>query len=305
MAQHRTRRNPDGRPEAQGEADRRDPVLRQPGDADRPHHRCRWRVGTGYSYTIGTGGPSVMALLERTLAPALIGREARRDRAHLARPPVPDPRHHGRRHHLARARRHRHGAVGPEVPPQGRAAAAPAWPAARRRAIPLYTTEGGWLHLETAALVEDALRAKADGLRRLPRSRSAGRIHEDVARLVGGARGGRRRLRDLHRRQPGLHRRRGDPPGARLRAARHRLVRGAADRPTTSTAMSGCRSSTSIPIAVGESLYSHLHFREYLERRRLLDRAGRRRRAIGGITPWLKVAHLAETLQRRRSARIS
>ena len=33
-------------------------------------------VGTGYSYTIGTGGPSVMELLKRTLAPALIGREA-------------------------------------------------------------------------------------------------------------------------------------------------------------------------------------------------------------------------------------
>ncbi len=33
-------------------------------------------VGTGYSYTIGTGGHSVMKLLELTLAPALIGREA-------------------------------------------------------------------------------------------------------------------------------------------------------------------------------------------------------------------------------------
>ena len=34
--------------------------------------------GTGYSYTIGTGGASVMALLEKTLAPALIGRDADR-----------------------------------------------------------------------------------------------------------------------------------------------------------------------------------------------------------------------------------
>ena len=33
-------------------------------------------VGTGYSYTIGTGGASVMALIDRTLAPSLIGREA-------------------------------------------------------------------------------------------------------------------------------------------------------------------------------------------------------------------------------------
>jgi L-alanine-DL-glutamate epimerase-like enolase superfamily enzyme len=51
--------------------------------------------------------------------------------------------------------------------------------------------------------------------------------------------------------------------------------------------------STSIPIAVGESLYSPLHFREYLQRGACsvvqVD-VGR----IGGITPWLKVAHLAE-----------
>src|SRR5690242_14954747 len=33
-------------------------------------------VGTGYSYTIGTGGPSVMKLIERSLGPALIGRDA-------------------------------------------------------------------------------------------------------------------------------------------------------------------------------------------------------------------------------------
>ena len=32
--------------------------------------------GVGYSYTIGTGGPAIMSLIEKTLAPALIGREA-------------------------------------------------------------------------------------------------------------------------------------------------------------------------------------------------------------------------------------
>jgi L-alanine-DL-glutamate epimerase-like enolase superfamily enzyme len=33
-------------------------------------------IGTGYSYTIGTGGHSVIELLKRTLVPAIIGREA-------------------------------------------------------------------------------------------------------------------------------------------------------------------------------------------------------------------------------------
>jgi L-alanine-DL-glutamate epimerase-like enolase superfamily enzyme len=52
--------------------------------------------------------------------------------------------------------------------------------------------------------------------------------------------------------------------------------------------------STTLPIAVGESLYSPQHFREYLQRGACsvvqVDVA-----RIGGITPWLKVAHLAET----------
>jgi L-alanine-DL-glutamate epimerase-like enolase superfamily enzyme len=51
--------------------------------------------------------------------------------------------------------------------------------------------------------------------------------------------------------------------------------------------------STSLPVAVGESLYSISHFREYLERGAAgiiqVDVA-----RIGGITPWLKTAHLAE-----------
>jgi L-alanine-DL-glutamate epimerase-like enolase superfamily enzyme len=51
--------------------------------------------------------------------------------------------------------------------------------------------------------------------------------------------------------------------------------------------------STSVPVAVGESLYSLSHFREYLQSGGAgviqVDAA-----RIGGVTPWLKVAHLAE-----------
>ena len=52
--------------------------------------------------------------------------------------------------------------------------------------------------------------------------------------------------------------------------------------------------STTLPIAVGESLYHPSHFREYLQRGGCsIVQADVAR--IGGITPWLKVAHLAET----------
>ena len=52
--------------------------------------------------------------------------------------------------------------------------------------------------------------------------------------------------------------------------------------------------STSLPIAVGESIYHPSHFREYLRAGACsIVQADVAR--IGGITPWLKVAHLAET----------
>jgi len=50
---------------------------------------------------------------------------------------------------------------------------------------------------------------------------------------------------------------------------------------------------TTLPIAIGESLYGIGHFRDYLQRGACsivqVDVA-----RIGGVTPWLKVAHLAE-----------
>jgi L-alanine-DL-glutamate epimerase-like enolase superfamily enzyme len=52
--------------------------------------------------------------------------------------------------------------------------------------------------------------------------------------------------------------------------------------------------STSIPIAVGESLYSAAQFRDYLARGGCtIVQADAAR--IGGVTPWLKTAHLAES----------
>src|SRR6185503_4909818 len=63
--------------------------------------------------------------------------------------------------------------------------------------------------------------------------------------------------------------------------------------PMTSWPTSGYASRPQIPIAVGESLYSLSQFKDYLQNNACsivqVD-VGR----IGGITPWLKVAHMAE-----------
>ncbi len=247
-------------------------------------------TGTGYSYTIGTGGHSVIELLKRTLVPALIGREALeieriwRDLLFLT-----------------------HATTTGAITSIALAAIDTAlWDLKARKlglplhilaggaqeSIPLYTTEGGWLHLDEAALVDDALRAKADGFGGC--KLKVGRpIFEDVRRIgaVREAVGpGFEIFTDANQRfnvDEAIRRARAYEP----------LDIGWFEEPLTAEDISGHTrlvQSTSIPIAVGESLYSAMHFREYLERHACsivqVD-VGR----IGGITPWLKVAHLAET----------
>ena len=246
-------------------------------------------VGTGYSYTIGTGGHSVMKLLERSLVPTLLGRDANfveqiwRDLFFLTHATTV-----GAITSIALAAidtalwdlRCRKAGLPLHVMAGG-----------ARTALPLYTTEGGWLHIETEALVEDALRAKAAGFGGA--KIKVGRpIHEDVARLraVRDAVGaGFEIFTDANQ---------AFNVDEAIRRARHyeAFDIGWFEEPLTADDIDGhvrLSRATSIPIAVGESLYSPLHFREYLQRGAcsiVQADAGR----IGGVTPWLKTAHLAE-----------
>ncbi len=246
-------------------------------------------VGTGYSYTIGTGGPSVMALIDRTLAPALIGREANeieaiwRDLLFMTHATT----------------------IGAITSIALAAIDTALWDLKARKLglplhllaggaqkdIPLYTTEGGWLHLSSEALVEDALKAKADGFGGC--KLKVGRpIHEDVARISA--------VRDAV--GPGFeiftdaNQAFQVDEAIRRASAYQPLDIGWFEEPLPAGDVSGharlC-AQTAIPIAVGESLYAPEQFRDYLERHACsivqVD-VGR----VGGITPWLKVAHMAE-----------
>jgi L-alanine-DL-glutamate epimerase-like enolase superfamily enzyme len=247
-------------------------------------------VGTGYTYTIGTGGPSIMKLIELTLAPALIGREALeieriwRDLLFLT-----------------------HATTVGAITSLALAAIDTAlWDLKCRRQneplhrmaggaqakVPLYTTEGGWLHIETQALVDDALQAKEKGFGGSKIKIGRPHVSEDVARLeavrkaVGPA---FEIMTDCNQRFT---------VDEAIRRARCLTPIDIAwiEEPLTADDMMGhvrLSQSTTIPVAVGESLYSALHFREYLQQGACsivqVDVA-----RIGGITPWLKVAHLAE-----------
>jgi L-alanine-DL-glutamate epimerase-like enolase superfamily enzyme len=246
-------------------------------------------IGIGYSYTIGTGGRSVIELIVRHLAPQLIGRDPERVEEiwkalffHTHATAV------GAITSLAlaaidtalwdmRCRR------------SGRPLHIEAGGA--QRSVPLYTTEGGWLHIETAELVEDALRAKADGFggSKIKVGRSP---KEDVARLAAV----RAAVGDTF--EIMVDGNQGAAVDEAIRRARlyEPLDLAWYEEPLPAEDLGGhvrLSASTSLPIAVGESIYSLQHFREYLQREAAsviqVDVA-----RIGGITPWLKTAHLAE-----------
>ena len=247
-------------------------------------------VGTGYSYTVGSGGPSVMALIEATLGPALLGREAGqvekiwRDLMFMT-----------------------HSTMVGAITALALAAIDTAlWDLRCRRAglplhvlaggaqasVPLYTTEGGWLHLEAQALVDDALRARAAGFAGAKIKVGRPHVREDMARLtaVREALGGSFEIMTDANQLFTVD--------EAIRRARQFEALDLAwfEEPLPADDMDGhvrLSQATTLPVAVGESLYSPAQFREYLQHRACsvvqVDVA-----RIGGITPWLKVAHLAE-----------
>ncbi|MDX8147672.1 mandelate racemase/muconate lactonizing enzyme family protein [Lentzea sp. BCCO 10_0061] len=247
-------------------------------------------TGLGYAYTIGTGGSSVLALLKDHLLPRLEGVDARRIE-------------HVWHDLFAYTRSTTVGAI------TSLALAAvdtalwdlrclraqePLWRMAGgfRQTVPLYDTEGGWLHLSTEELVAGAKETAAQGWQGIKMKVGKPDLTEDVERLeaVRAAVGERFAIMvDANQSMTGAE--------AIRRANAFRNVNLTwLEEPLPADDVSGherLAKATSIPIAVGESLYSVAQFREYLERGAAsiiqVDAA-----RIGGITPFLKVAHLAE-----------
>ncbi|MBP6853156.1 MAG: mandelate racemase/muconate lactonizing enzyme family protein [Rhodoferax sp.] len=245
---------------------------------------------TGYAYTIGTGGSSVLALLHDHLAPRLIGRSPVQVEAlwkelffHTHATAV------GAITSLALA------CVDTALWDwRAQSQGLPLWQllGGAQARVPLYTTEGGWLHLEASELVEQTLAAKAQGFHGAKIKIGRRHVSEDLARLeaVRAAVGpGFEIMTDANQ---GFNR----SEVVRRADAFRALDLAWIEEPLPAEDVSGhrqLREHTAIPVAVGESMYHLAQFREYLEQGACSivqpDVA-----RIGGITPWIKVAHLAE-----------
>ncbi|PWJ11747.1 mandelate racemase/muconate lactonizing enzyme family protein [Jannaschia seohaensis] len=248
------------------------------------------QTGTGYSYTIGTGGPAILSLLAQTLAPRLIGKEAEeiegiwRDLLFATHATAV-----GAITSLALA------AVDTALwDLRCRRAGLPLWRLAggAQRKVPLYSTEGGWLHIATEDLVADALAMQARGFTGAKVKIGKPTLADDRARLsaVRDAVGDGFKimvdanqsfdLAEALRRADmlgdlGIHWFEEPMPADDVGA--HRVL---AQR-------------SRVQIAVGESMYSLSQFKDYLDQGACTVVQADVAR-VGGITPWLKIAHLAE-----------
>lgn len=252
-------------------------------------------AGTGYAYTIGTGGSSVLALLRDHLTGVLLGADSRNVEALWQRMlSVTRATSVGVLTSLALA------AVDTALwDLRCLRAGQPLWRLAggAHEKLPVYDTEGGWLHLSAQELTANALKAKAAGLRGAKLKVGRPTATEDAARLAAV--------------------RAAVCPDWDLMVDANQVFSGAEairrarafepvdlawfEEPLPADNLAGhvrLAAATSLPIAVGESLYGIGRFAEYLAAGVAgvvqVDVA-----RIGGITPWLKVAHTAEAFNVR------
>ena len=258
-------------------------------------------VGTGYSYTIGTGGHAVVELIARNLAPQLIGRDPERVEEiwkalffHTHATAVGAIT-------VAGARRHRHRALGHALPPLG--------PAAARR---------GGRRADVGAALHHRGRLAAHRDRRAGRGR---------APRQGRAASAARRSRSAATRRRTL---RGSPRCARRSATASRSWSTATRAPHVDEAIRRARlyepldlawyeeplpaedlgghvrlsAATTLPIAVGESIYSLPHFREYLQREAPAASSRSTSRASAASRPGSR-PRISPRRSTSRSARIS
>ncbi len=247
-------------------------------------------VGAGYCYTIGTGGSSIVRLLHDHLAPELIGRDA--DMVEDIWKTLLFKTHAT--------------SVGAITSLALAAVDTALWDLRCRRAglplyvmaggaqemVPVYSTEGGWLQLAESELVEEAIAAKERGFKGCKVKIGKPTGQEDARRIKA--------VRDAV-----------GPDFEVMTDANQALTVDEAIRrarllepydvawfeePMPAEDLNGhvrLARSTSLPIAVGESIYALSHVREYLQQGGcsiMQAECGR----IGGITPWLKAAHVTE-----------
>lgn len=247
-------------------------------------------TGLGYTYTIGTGGTSVLDLLKTVLLGAILEQDASRPEAVWC----------------SAFNSTRSTTTGPITSLALAAIDTAVWDALSKRtniplwklaggfspSVPVYDTENGWLHLSTDEILAGALESQKRQFAGAKLKVGKPRAQEDYERLAAV----REAVGESFDIMTDANQAFTAPEAIRRARLFEPLDIFWFEEPLPADDISGHRrlaDATSIPVAVGESMYAVAQFKEYLHRGAAsviqVDVA-----RIGGITPWLKVAHLAE-----------
>jgi L-alanine-DL-glutamate epimerase-like enolase superfamily enzyme len=253
--------------------------------------------GTGYTVTVGAGGRVIQTCIDTLFKDDLIGKDPRNVRE------IWQQLYYGKSHWIGRAGATTMGQAAVDIALWdivAKAAKLPLWQAlggARSADIPIYNTHAGWLNYSQKQLIDEAkalvdqgytaLKMKVgrkdarEDRKRVAAVRKA--IGDDILLMVDAnqkwdlqhACHAARLLEefDLSWLEEPLH-----PDDIRS----HRIL----------------NEHTSIPIALGEHVYTTHAFRDYIEQR-AVDLIQVDVCRIGGITPWLEVAAMANAFNIR------
>ena len=247
-------------------------------------------VGVGYTYTIGTGGSSVIALIQDHLAPFIIGRDA--DNIERLWEEMLYATHAtsvGAITSLALA------CIDTALwDLKAKKIGSPVYQllGGHKDAIKTYSTEGGWLQLSTDELVQNAINYEKQGFSGMKIKVGKPSLSEDMERISA--------IRDVTspRFEIMVDGNQGFNLSEAIRRAHNFEKYNIAwfEEPIHADDVMAHKklcSHTSVPIAVGESMYSLSQFKDYLQNDACtIVQADVAR--VGGITPWMKIAHLAQ-----------
>lgn len=248
-------------------------------------------TGTGYGYTIGTGGTAAKAFLDKELVPLL---EDENCECH--------------QHIQDKMIRHTRASSGGPIDAIARAAVdiavwdikakahdAPLFQllGGAQNRVPVYDTEGGWLNLTLEELVANASRSAALGFHGVKIKVGSEDAGVDVRRVEAVRRALDSNIKLM------IDANQAWTPGEAIRRAKlfEPFDVFWIEEPIAATDITGheaLQRHTSIPIAIGETVYCKNAFAEYLRKdaASILQPDVAR---IGGITDWMKVAAMAES----------
>ncbi len=247
--------------------------------------------GTGYTVTVGHGGRVIQSVLDTLYIPELAGLDARNIKDTWRR------LYFGKAHWIGRAGATTMAQAAVDIALwdiAAKAAGLPLWQllgGARPDDVPIYNTHAGWLNYSIEQLLDEAAKLLDQGYPALKMKVGLQDTNEDCRRVAAvrdAIPDGTLLMVDANQTWDLLQARR----AARLLAEFDLTWLEEPMHPDDVESHGVLAAESTIPVALGEHIYTTLAFRDFINRQ-AVDLVQVDVCRVGGITPWLEVAALA------------